>query len=115
MHHQKGLPDPAPAPAALAPVGNLLSPGQTEEDVFKLKHLKSIIVTRLPTDATSCRDWRAAFLASVSRIDMSANDVLVKWCTYAMEGRGRVFREALQFSEDIIMLNKHIAAELIYD
>ena len=30
-----------------------------------------------------------------------------------MEGRGKVFRDSLQASEDFIMLNKHIAAELI--
>jgi hypothetical protein len=30
-----------------------------------------------------------------------------------MEGRGKVFRDSLQASEDFIMLNEHIAAELI--
>ena len=30
-----------------------------------------------------------------------------------MEGRGKVFRDSLQASEDFIMLNKHIAAEPI--
>ena len=64
----------------------------TEEDVYKIKHLKSAVVTRLPNDATSCREWRAAFLASISRIDLSKTDVLVKWATHAMEGRGKVMR-----------------------
>ena len=65
--------------------------GKSEEDVYKLKHLKSMVVTRLPNDATSCREWRAAFLASISRIDLSKTDVLVKWATYATEGKGRTF------------------------
>ena len=71
------------------------------------------LITRLPNDATSCREWRAAFLASISRIDLSQTDVLVKWATFAMEGRGKAFRNSLQTSKDFIMLNKHIAAELI--
>ena len=86
---------------------------KSEEDVYKLKHLKSVVVTRLPNDATSCIEWRAAFLASISRIDLSKTDVLVKWVTYAMGGRGQTFRNSLQTSEDFVMLNKHIAAELI--
>ena len=90
-----------------------LPSGKTEEDVYKIKHLKSVVVTRLPSDAPSCREWRAAFLASISRIDLSKTDVLVKWATHAMEGSGKVFRDSLQASEDFIMLNKHIAAELI--
>ena len=75
--------------------------------------MKPVVVTRLPNDATSCREWRAAFLASISRIDLSKTDVLVKWATNAMEGRGKAFRNSLQSSDDFIMLNKHIAAELI--
>ena len=42
--------------------GWLLS-GKIEEDVCKIKHLKSVVVTRLPNNATSCSEWRAAFLA----------------------------------------------------
>ena len=87
--------------------------GVKEEDIYKIKHLKSISITKLPSDATSCREWRAALLASISRIDMSSTDVLVKWATAAMEGRGKAFREDLQASEVFIMLNKHLAAELI--
>ena len=33
-----------------------LPEGKSEEDVYKLKHLKSVVVTRLPNDATSCRE-----------------------------------------------------------
>ena len=95
------------------PKDGWLPEGKSEEDVYKLEHLKSVVVTRLPNDATSCRECRAAFLASISRIDLSKTDVLVKWATYAMEGRGKAFRNSLQTSEDFIMLNKHIAAELI--
>ena len=95
------------------PKDGWLPDGKSEEDVYKLKHFKSVLVTRLPNDATSCREWRAAFLASISRIDLSKTDVLVKWATYAMEGKGKAFRNSLQTSEDFIMLNKHIAAELI--
>ena len=95
------------------PKDGWLPEGKSEEDVYKLKHLKSIVITRLPNDATSCREWRAAFLASISRIDLSQTDVLVKWATLAMEGRGKAFRNSLQTSKDFIMLNKHIAAELI--
>jgi len=73
------------------PKDGWLPEGKSEEDVYKLKHLKSVVVTRLPNDATSCREWRAAFLASISRIDLSKTDVLVKWATYAMEGRGKAF------------------------
>ena len=72
------------------PKDGWLPDGKSEEDVYKLKHLKSMVVTRLPNDATSCREWRAAFLASISRIDLSKT-VLVKWATYAMEGKGRTF------------------------
>ena len=52
------------------PKDGWLPNGKSEEDACKLKHLKSVVVTRLPNDATSCREWRAAFLASISRIDL---------------------------------------------
>ena len=88
--------------------------GETEEKIYKIKSLQNITVTKLPMDATSCREWRAAFLASVSRVDLTTRDVLVKYCTFAMDGgRGRSFREKLQEDEVFIPFNKHIAAELI--
>ena len=89
-------------------------PDETDESVYKHKHLKSIQVTKLPNDATSCREWRAAFLAAVSRVDMTNRDVLVKFSTWCMEGgRGRRFRDYLQNSNDLLLFNKHVAAELI--
>ena len=105
---ETGATDPQ-VPQSTPPDGGWLPSGSTEESVYKLKHLRSIVVAQLPTDATSCREWRAA----ISRVDMSKTDVLVKWCTHALEGRGKTFRETLQASDDFIMLNKHIAAELI--
>ena len=76
--------------------------------------MKGIQITRLPNDATSCREWRAAFLAAVSRIDLTDRDVLVKFCVHCMDGgRGRRFREDLQTSTAFSMFNKHVAAELI--
>ena len=78
------------------PKDGWLPSGKSVQYVYKLKHLKSVVVTRLPNDATSCREWRAAFLASISRIDLSKTDVLVKWATHAMEGRGKAFRNSLQ-------------------
>ena len=88
--------------------------GETEEKIYKIKSLRNITVFKLPMDATSCRKWRAAFLASVSRVDLTTRDVLVKYCTFAMDGgRGRSFREKLQEDEVFMPFNKHIAAELI--
>ena len=76
--------------------------------------MKGIQITRLPNDATSCREWRAAFLAAVSRIDLTERDVLVKFCVHCMDGgRGRKFREELQASTAFTMFSKHVAAELI--
>ena len=96
------------------PEGEWLLPGETDESVYKLKHLKGVQITRLPNDATSCREWRAAFLAAVSRIDLTSRDVLVKFCVQCMDGgRGRRFREELQASRAFSMFNKHVAAELI--
>ena len=93
---------------------NWLNVGETDEHVYKIKHLKGVHITKLPTDATSCREWRAAFLAAVSRIDLTSRDVLVKFSVYCMDsGRGRRFREMLQASNDFVMFNKHVAAELI--
>ena len=43
------------------PPGDWLLQGETDEDIYKIKHLKGIQITRLPNDATSCREWRAAF------------------------------------------------------
>ena len=96
------------------PPGGWLLPGESDEQVYKIKHLKGIQITRLPNDATSCREWRAAFLAAVSRIDLTDRDVLVKFCVHCMDGgRGRRFREDLQTSTAFSMFNKHVAAELI--
>ena len=96
------------------PSGGWLLPGEKDENVFKIKHLKGIQITRLPNDATSCREWRAAFLAAVSRIDLTDRDVLVKFCVHCMDGgRGRKFREELQASTAFTMFSKHVAAELI--
>ena len=94
---------------------NWLNVGETDEHVYKIKkHLKGVHITKLPTDATSCREWRAAFLAAASRIDLTSRDVLVKFSVYCMDsGRGRRFREMLQASNDFVMFNKHVAAELI--
>ena len=56
----------------------------------------------------------SALLASVSRIDLTARDVLVKYTTYCMDGgRGRAFRSMLQEDQTFIPFNKHMAAELI--
>ena len=97
-----------------APKDGWLLPDETDESVYKHKHLKSIQITKLPNDATSCREWRAAFLAAVSRVDMTNRDVLVKFATWCMEGgRGRRFRDYLQNSNDFLLFNKHVAAELI--
>ena len=96
------------------PSGGWLLPGEKDENVFKIKHLKGVQITRLPNDATSCREWRAAFLAAVSRIDLTERDVLVKFCVHCMDGgRGRKFREELQASTAFTMFSKHVAAELI--
>ena len=96
------------------PSGGWLLPGEKDESVFKIKHLKGVQITRLPNDATSCREWRAAFLAAVSRIDLTERDVLVKFCVHCMDGgRGRKFREELQASTAFTMFSKHVAAELI--
>ena len=100
-------------PAGNPPESWLLD-GETEDNVYKIKHLRNISITKLPTDATSCREWRAALLASVSRIDLTARDVLVKYTTHCMDaGRGRTFRATLQNDQSFIPFNKHIAAELI--
>ena len=97
-----------------APKDGWLLPDETDESVYKHKHLKSIQITKLPNDATSCREWRAAFLAAVSRVDMTNRDVLVKFATWCMEGgRGRRFRDYLQNSNYFLLFNKHVAAELI--
>ena len=95
------------------PTDGWLSDGKSEEDVYKLKRLRSVVVTRLPNDATSCREWRAAFLASISRIDLSKTDFLSNGPHMQWRAEGKAFRNSLQTSEDFIMLNKHIAAELI--
>ena len=96
------------------PPSDWLLPGETDETVFKIKHLKGVQITRLPNDATSCRKWRAAFLAAVSRIDLTDRDVPVKFCVHCVDGgRGRRFREDLQASSAFSMFNKHVAAELI--
>ena len=96
------------------PSGGWLLPGEKDENVFKIKHLKGVQITRLPNDATSCREWRAAFLAAVSRIDLTERDVLVKFCVHCMDGgRGRRFREELQASTAFTMFSKHVAAERI--
>ena len=67
------------------PPGDWLLQGENDEDVYKIKHMKGVQITRLPNDATSCRKWRAAFLAAVSRIDLTNRDVLVKFCVHCME------------------------------
>ena len=91
-----------------------LHPGETEDQIYKIKHLRHITISRLPTDATTCREWRAALMAAISRIDLSTRDVLVKYTSHCMDaGRGRQFRRVLQDDNMFIAFNKHIAAELI--
>ena len=85
-----------------------------EKKVYRTKHLKQIVVTKLPTDATTHREWRSAFLACVSKVDMSKDDVLVRYTVSCFDdGRGRRFRDMLQNDEKYIAFNKHVAAELI--
>ena len=36
-----------------------LQEGETEDNIYKIKHLRNVSITKLPTDATSCREWRA--------------------------------------------------------
>ena len=91
-----------------------LLPGETEDKVYDFKHLKLINITRLPTDAASCREWRAALLAAISRVDKTSRDVLVKYATFCMDGgRGKRFRRQLQADAIFVAFNKHLAAELI--
>ena len=91
-----------------------LHPGRREDQIYKIKHLRHITISRLPTDATTCREWRAALMAAISRIDLSTRDVLVKYTSHCMDaGRGRQFRRVLQDDNMFIAFNKHIAAELI--
>ena len=73
----EGSEDYVPQVPNPTPPSDWLLPGETDENVFKIKHLKGIQITRLPNDATSCREWRAAFLAAVSRIDLTDRDVLL--------------------------------------
>ena len=46
-----------------------------EKKVYRIKCSKQIVVTKLPTDATTHREWRSAFLACVSKVDMSKDDI----------------------------------------
>ena len=80
-----GSSDEGPRMPAGNPPESWLLDGETEDNVYKIKHLRNISVTKLPTHATSCREWRAALLASVSRIDLTARDVLVE-VYYALRG-----------------------------
>ena len=81
---------------------------------FTRNNLKLVKVTKLPVDSTTCREWRSAFIASVSRIDTTDGDVLAKYVSHCFEGgRGKRFREALHNSVVFTRFNKHVAAELI--
>ena len=85
-----------------------------QDGVHKEKNLKLVKVTKLPVDSTTCREWRSAFIASVSRIDITDGDVLAKYVSHCFEGgRGKRFREALRNSVVFTRFNKHVAAELI--
>ena len=67
-----------------------------EMKVYRTKHLKQIVITKLPTDAATHREWRSAFFACVSKVDMSRDDVLVRYTISCFDdGRGRRFRDAL--------------------
>ena len=84
-----------------------------EDGVYKEKNLKLVKVTKLPVDST-CREWRRAFVASVSRIDTTDGDALAKYVSHCFEGGwGKGFREALRNSVMFTRFNKHVAAELI--
>ena len=110
----EGSDDHVPQVPKPTPPGDWLLPGETAENVFKIKHLKGVQINTLPNDATSCREWRAAFLAAVSRIDLTDRDVLGKLCVHCMDGGcGRMSREDLQASSAFSMFNKHVAAELM--
>ena len=59
--------------------------------MYRVKNLKQIVITKLPTDATTHREWRSAFLACVSKVDMSVDDVLVRYTVSCFDdGRGRI-------------------------
>ena len=73
-----------------------------------------IKVTRLPNDATSCREWKSALIASVSRVDMTQDDVLAKYVARCFEGgSGSKFPKKLHSEKIFVQFNKHLAAELI--
>ena len=73
-----------------------------------------IKVTRLPNDATSCRQWKSALIAPVSRVDMTQDDVLARYVAHCFEGgSGSKFRKKLHSEKIFVQFNKHLAAELI--
>ena len=66
------------------------------------------MITKLPT-ATTHREWRSALLACVSKVDMSKDDVLVRYTVSCFDdGRGRRFRDMLQ-NDDKYIAFKHVA------
>ena len=82
--------------------------------VYRTKHLKQIVITKLPTDAATHREWRSAFFACVSKVDMSRDDVLVRYTVSCFDdGRGRRFRDTCRTTRKYIAPNKYVAAELI--
>ena len=116
-------------PAGDPPESWLLD-GETEDNVYRIKHLRNISITKLPTDATSCREWRAALLASVSRIDLTAvmcwsNTQRIAWMLdeVGLSGlRSRMTRRSSlststsppssSIKEDVLSTNTDLAHEL---
>ena len=77
--------------------------------------MKLVKVTKLPVDSTTCREWRSAFIASVSRIDTTDGDVLAKYVSHCFEGgRGKRFREALHCSLGSISMLQQSSSKLMF-
>ena len=88
-------------------------PGETEDDIVRVKAMELFKVQRLPRDAGDFRAWRNSLSTSLSSFDRTSREVLTRWIAPSFELKPTEHdRKKLNHSEGFVRLDKHLAAAL---
>jgi hypothetical protein len=75
--------------------------------------MQTFKITRLPKDAGDYRVWRNALCTSISALDRTSREVLIKWVAPAWElPPTESARRKLEHSESFIRSDKYLASVL---
>ena len=95
------------------PGTEFLAPGESEEDIVRVRHLDLLKVSRMPTDAGDFRQWKNTLSMQISSLDRTAREVLVDWLAPSFESEpNEKASKKLQHSQGFVRLDKQLALAL---